>query len=165
MEAMERKENAKRSVGQFIKFALVGVLNTLVDTVVFRLLNWLFSWYLPAQIIGYCCGIVNSYLLNTAWTFKKERKRDLREMLSFLALNLVILGISLGLLLLFRDGLGIAAWWDANTWCPAFLMKLINGEFFCKLIATLICILLNFIGNKLFVFRAKPAPQQAAKEG
>ena len=80
----------KKGIVQFIQFILVGVLNTLVDLVVTRLLQvgfglltnqLLLTYYIP-KVIGYACGIVNSYVLNTAWTFQKERKRDAREIIS-----------------------------------------------------------------------------------
>ena len=59
---MERKEQsgAKRTVIQFVKFNIVGVLNTLVDFLVFQALNLLLGWTYLAQVVGYCCGIVNS---------------------------------------------------------------------------------------------------------
>ena len=52
---MERKEQsgAKRTVIQFVKFNIVGVLNTLVDFLVFQALNLLLGWTYLAQVIGY----------------------------------------------------------------------------------------------------------------
>ena len=36
-----------------------------------------------------------------------------------------------------------------------FLTKLLNGERFCLLLATGIALIVNFLGNKLLVFRKK----------
>ena len=51
----------KESIGQFLKFAVVGVLNTVVDFLVFQLLNLTLGWTYFAQVIGYSAGILNSY--------------------------------------------------------------------------------------------------------
>ena len=91
-------DSNKKVIGQFIKFALIGVVNTLVDLIVFKILNAAFHWVIPAQIIAYAAGIANSYVLNSSWTFREERKRDVREMILFIAVNLVSLGVSIGVL-------------------------------------------------------------------
>ena len=56
-------DSNKKVIGQFIKFALIGVVNTLVDLIVFKILNAAFHWVIPAQIIAYAAGIANSYVL------------------------------------------------------------------------------------------------------
>lgn len=141
----------KKSILQFIKFALVGIMNTLIDTVVSMALNALLHWYYPAKIIGYCCGIVNSYILNSGWTFKTERKRNAREIISFIAVNLAVLGISLLLMALFRDVVGISDEW-LLTWLPEWFVKIFNGERVCMLLSTGISLIINFFGNKFIVF-------------
>lgn len=144
-------DSNKKVIGQFIKFALIGVVNTLVDLIVFKILNAAFHWVIPAQIIAYAAGIANSYILNSSWTFREERKRDVREMILFIAVNLVSLGVSIGVLKL-CEHCGITDTW-VETWRPGFLAWLLNGAFVCKLIATPCAIVVNFIGNKLFVFK------------
>ena len=73
---MERKNEAKKTIWQMVKFAIVGVLNTLVDFAVFQALNLLLGWVYVAQVIGYSCGIINSYLWNSNWTFREQRTRS-----------------------------------------------------------------------------------------
>ena len=141
----------KESLGQFLKFALVGVLNTVVDFLVFQLLNLTLGWTYLAQVIGYSAGVLNSYFWNSRWTFRKEHQRSAREAAAFVVVNLVSLGVSLGVLWLCRNPFGITDAWVAG-WIPAWL----GGDTVAKLIATPCAILVNFIGNKLFVFRAKP---------
>ena len=61
---------------QFLKFGLVGVLNTGVQYVVFvGLFRLLGVPMLLASGIGYCAGIVNSYFLNRIWTFQVRSRR------------------------------------------------------------------------------------------
>ncbi|MBR0081452.1 MAG: GtrA family protein [Clostridia bacterium] len=154
MSAFDRK-----SLGQFWRFLLVGVLNTLVDLVVTRLLQGgfalltnalLLTYYIP-KVIGYLCGVCNSYLLNSAWTFRAERRRDAREIISFLLVNGVTLGLSLLLMYLFRDVLGLAGAWDA-AFAETRFGRIVNGNFFCTVLSSGIALLVNFVGNKILVF-------------
>ncbi|MBR0424837.1 MAG: GtrA family protein [Clostridia bacterium] len=154
----------KKGIVQFIQFILVGVLNTLVDLVVTRLLQvgfglltnqLLLTYYIP-KVIGYACGIVNSYVLNTAWTFQKERKRDAREIISFLIINALTLGVSLGLMFLFRNVFGLSNWWN-NVISIDWILRIIPGDFFCTLLSSGIALVLNFLGNKLIVFAKRKA--------
>ena len=149
----------KKSIGQLARFLLVGVSNTLVDLVVTRLLQGAFgllttavvlTYYIP-KVVGFGCGVLNSYVLNSAWTFRAERHRDAREIGSFLLVNLLTLGLSLLLMYLLRDVFGLAAWWSGLVGTEGF-GRLVTGEFFCTLLSTGICLLVNFVGNKPFVF-------------
>lgn len=149
----------KKSIGQLARFLLVGVSNTLVDLVVTRMLQGAFgllttavvlTYYIP-KVVGFGCGVLNSYVLNSAWTFRAERHRDAREIGSFLLVNLLTLGLSLLLMYLLRDVFGLAAWWSGLVGTEGF-GRLVTGGFFCTLLSTGICLLVNFVGNKLFVF-------------
>ncbi len=159
------KKNAWKTLVQFIKFNIVGVMNTLVDFVVFQLLNLLVGWTYLAQIISYTCGIVNSYIFNSSWTFKEERTRSFKEMALFLAVNLCSLSVSLGVIWLCKNALGVTDEWVAS-WMPALFGGFIKGDTVCKLIATLCAIVVNYAGNKLFVFQGKnKTPEASEREG
>lgn len=125
-------------IKQFIQFNLVGIVNTGVDFLMFTLLTELLHVvYLPAKVLSYTCGVINSYALNTAWTFRRERRRTRAEFALFLCVNLVSLCASLGVMYVCRNVLYI------------------ESDFFCNLIATPASMLVNFTGNKLFVFKKK----------
>lgn len=133
-------KHIKQTVMQLLKFNVVGIVNTGVDFLVYTLLTEvLHVVYLPAKTVSYVCGVVNSYVLNSNWTFKKETKRSKREMVLFLLVNLVSLGASLLIMYICRS------------------MFLIESDFLCNLIATPISMVVNFTGNKLFVFRQQDA--------
>lgn len=151
----------KRSFIQFIKFALVGASNTIIDMLVSMVLNAIFHWYYFAKVIGYCCGVLNSYLLNSRWTFKEERRKDAKEIISFIGVNFVVLLISLGLMSLMKNTWNLVGWWDTLS-LPSWMLKLVNGERFCMLVSAVICIVINFIGNKLFVFTSRHDTQKKA---
>ena len=58
-------------VGQFLRFAIVGVSNTLISLIVYTLLFKVFGVnYLVASAIGFVVGAINGFLLNRAWTFQ-----------------------------------------------------------------------------------------------
>lgn len=158
---MENTNNGKKNLLQFIKFGLVGASNTLVDMLVQIALGFVIlkfveeSWGVTYVVkgVGYACGILNSYILNTRWTFKKEHTKSRKEKLGFVFVNLIVLALSLLLTkLLFANVFKLDAWWDGLA-LPEWMHKLVTGQRFCSLLATVICIPVNFILNKLFVFK------------
>lgn len=55
---------------QFVKFGLVGVMNTVITFVVFTVLTKGFGvWYVAASGIGFAVGACNGFLINRRWTF------------------------------------------------------------------------------------------------
>ena len=134
------KQLFKKLLGiKFIKFGLVGCLNTLVDLIVFTLLNAIFHIYYLAKIVSYACGVLNSYFFNTRWTFREEHKKSAGEFVLFVVINLVSLGVSLGMLYVCRN---------------VFHIRI---DFLSNLIATVVSLVVNFLGNKLIVFRGEKA--------
>jgi len=123
----------RQSLGQLIKFSLVGLLNTGVDVAVFFLLTWLGVPYLTAQVVSYSCGAANSYLLNKMWTFRSSGLSP-AEIIRFAVVNLISLGISVVVLRLLHDTVGL----DLTV---------------SKAGATVSALAANFLGNKLWVFR------------
>lgn len=162
----EAKPQKGKSLIQLIKFAIVGASNTVVDMIVNTVVTFLLGlvtsggWIVYfAKAVGYCCGILNSYILNSRWTFREERRQDKREKISFVAVNLVVLLISFALIFLFKNALHLNARW-MGLGLPEWLTKIVGGDLFCSLLATCICIPVNFILNKLFVFKGeKPAEE------
>ena len=59
---------------QLITFALIGVLNTAVDTALYTLLIWLQTPLLLAIITSTIAGMICSYFLNRRFTFKTNRQ-------------------------------------------------------------------------------------------
>ena len=151
---MAHNETAKKTLRQMAKFAIVGVLNTLVDFAVFQALNLTLGWVYAAQVAGYTVGVINSYLWNSNWTFREQRTRSLKEIVLFLLVNVASLGVSLGMIWLLREVVGISNAWVA-LWMPKMLAGFVKGDTICKLIATVFAIAVNYLGNRLFVFRKK----------
>jgi putative flippase GtrA len=127
-------ERHRHSIGEFVKFVLVGLLNTAVDVAIFFLLTWFGIQYVTAQIVSYSCGAGNSYLLNKFWTFRTSGL-SYAEIMRFTTVNLVSLGISIVVLSLLHEtaGMELAA---------------------AKGVATVSALAANFLGNKLWVFKS-----------
>ena len=158
---MAHNEETKKTLWQMAKFAIVGVLNTLVDFAVFQTLNLTLGWVYAAQVLGYTFGVTNSYLWNSNWTFREQRTRSWKEVALFLLVNLASLGVSLGMMWLLREVFGVTNAWAAQ-WMPKAISGFVKGDTIAKLIATVFAIAVNYLGNRLFVFRKKTDAAEAA---
>lgn len=56
-------------------------------------------------MLGYSCGLLNSLYFNKRWTFAQKEKMGGGQLIRFLLVNLVALGVSSGLLFLLREGI------------------------------------------------------------
>lgn len=59
---------------QIASYAIVGVSNTIITLVVIAALTWLNISPLVANVLGFSAGLLNSYLLNKKFTFRRARK-------------------------------------------------------------------------------------------
>lgn len=123
----------KHRAMQFLCFCIVGLGNTFVDFTVFFLLNLGGVPYLPAQALAYSAGVVNSYFLNRRWTFRVVRKAGALEIGSFIIVNGLSLLVASGSLVILHDLNHL------NLWLS-------------KIIATGGGMVVNYVGNRLWVF-------------
>ncbi|MCL2158553.1 MAG: GtrA family protein [Oscillospiraceae bacterium] len=128
------KIDKKIDIRKFVKFGITGIINTAIDFLVYTLCLEVFgTGAVVAQPIGQGVAMINSYLMNKNWTFKKREKYNLAEILKFLLVNGGSLAINtLGVYLL-HEVLGL-------------------NEYLCKIPVAISTILVNYFGNKLFVF-------------
>lgn len=132
MERQEKRDNSKMGLIQFVKFNLVGIVNTLVDFAVFTVLTFFGMYYMAAQVISYSCGVANSFVMNKYWTFGDKSSPHGYEIFKFIAVNAVSLAVSLSILYPLKPAIGV---------------------FSAKIIATLFSVMINFAGSKLWVFK------------
>ncbi|USB32345.1 GtrA family protein [Paenibacillus sp. YPG26] len=131
---------------RLMRFGLVGLLNTGIDLAVFTLLIWVSTPVIPAQVLSYSCGVLNSYILNSRWTFREERNQNRKdELLRFVLVNLAALTISTFVL---------------NTLSASTGMNLA----LCKLAATAVSILVNYAGSRYLVFGQQQTRDQHGQE-
>ena len=82
---------------QIVKFAVVGVANTLIEFSIFLLLLYVASWnLLMSNTTAYAFALINSFLMNRYWTFSGKNKHVhwSRQFPLFLAVSLIGLGLS-----------------------------------------------------------------------
>lgn len=95
-------------IAELIRFGLVGLINTALDTGVFSLVFYVFlskNEHLQpiAFTAGYLMGVACSFVLNKLWTFKNTSKDNLTLQIPlFLLLNLFSWGVGLGILELYK---------------------------------------------------------------
>jgi putative flippase GtrA len=128
----KRMFNRIRTQLKFLKFCLVGVVNTGIDAFVFAALSVLEMPSVVAQMISYSCGVINSYQMNRRFTFASS-KSNRSELLRFLAVNALTLVFTSALFSILYTDLGIHIW-------------------ISKCIVTGSGLLINYIGSRLWVF-------------
>ena len=126
--------------GQVARFAVVGVLNTIVDYGLFNLLGYgLHVSLVLAQAIGVTAGIVNSFLLNKLWTFRSRGWGDWRrELTAFLLVSGIGFAINVGGFAVLHSIFGASSWVVGNLE---------------KVSTTVVSMVWNFIGYRFFAFR------------
>lgn len=156
---MKMFDKYKKSIGHFIKFMCVGAVNFGVDLGIFTLLHTVIGiGAVPANIVSYSCGIINSYILNRYWTFKIKLRffseytlksgskvRFLSvPFMKFIFVNLISLGV--------------------NTLTVHILVNLYSLDpTLSKIAATVFSFVVNFAGSKLLVFKENDVNQAELK--
>jgi len=120
-----------------VRFAVVGVANTLVDLCVFTVLAQLLDVNVyAAQVAGYSAGVANSYILSRSWTFRARDRFFGPALVKFLLLSLCMLLLSTGILFLCYDLGGLP-------------------KLAAKIVATGVTMVVNFLVNRFWVFGAR----------
>lgn len=145
---------AKNSIFQFLKFGVVGVLNTLVDLGVFNLLIFLFGLvhgplFAVFKTISFVVAVVNSYFMNKHLVFNTQRTLTLTEKGKSTEFSLFLIVSIVGLLLnvlvsyaVFATGKMLAP--ETSYYLFANLGALLGSG---------VVMLWNFLGYKFFVFK------------
>jgi putative flippase GtrA len=121
---------------QLVRFGIVGGVGFVVNLVVYTLcVHPLGIDYHLAAVLAWMVAVMNNFALNRHWTFDARAGRAHFQAIRFLIVSLAALGVSLLLLTLFVDVIGLAK-------VPA------------QALAVAASMPLNFVGNKLWSFRA-----------
>ena len=121
-------------VKRFATFSLIGVVNTIIHFIVFMLLfETLGLHYLLASTLGFVAAVLNSYWMNSRWTFAGLARRDTREFIRFVTVSV------LALLLNFCCMLVLVDLW--SLYPPL-----------AQVISILFTLVVNFLGNRYWSF-------------
>ena len=134
----------------FIKYNIIGVINTLITLATVWILHQVLDWNLElSNFLGFVAGGINSYIMNRIWNFEsKNRKRAefTRFVIVFLssyAINLLVLEWSAYVL-------------TNCTWCAGFtefISRFMKPTYFANIIANVVYVLVSFTLYKKWVFK------------
>jgi putative flippase GtrA len=94
---------------QLARFLIVGVGNTLLTLVVYRLLLALGAWYVLAAPLAFAAGAVNGYVFNRRWTF--AARDSTRARILYIAVQVAGAASTSLLVLLFVRAAGTGRVW------------------------------------------------------
>lgn len=136
----------KEQYGQFIRYCIVGVLNTLMTLGVIYICKSLLCWNLyVCNALGYIAGVTNSFFCNKQWTFK-SKGRYRREAVRFLAGFGVCYALQFLLVWMLTQS-------EFGQYNFLILGIVISGYGIATLLGNLVYTLANFVYNRLITFR------------
>ena len=75
---MNKKENAKKTLIQFLKFGLVGVSNTLVSYAIYAIVFAVSGNYLLGNVIAWLLSVLHAYLWQNIFVFRQDQAAQKR---------------------------------------------------------------------------------------
>ncbi len=140
-----KRKTRNRTIWQFVRFGLVGCLNTTIDLLVLNCLLWLWpgqgtARLLLANTIAYAFGALNSFVFNRYWTFQRTGRPNAREGARFILVTLAAI-VCNDLLLWFMGNILHPAHLNPTLWTNSSKVAAIGGT-----------ILVSYLGMRLWVF-------------
>ena len=140
---------------RFVRFAIVGIIGSIVDFGVFNLLSIVFL--IPAviaSVISFILAVISNFIWNRLWTYPETRNiRVLKQLTQFSIVSLMGLLIRTPLF----------AWMEkvlipiAEKFIPNILTPTIIGHNLALAIAIGVVLLWNYFANRLWTFKSVPA--------
>ena len=126
----------QNSMVQFFRYAFVGGIASVADWGALWLLERWGIYYLLAAVFAFFVGLGVNFALSKALVFAGERARvgGVGEFAGYAAIGAVGLGMTIGLMALMTEGLGL------------FFMV-------SKIIATAVVLAWNFLARKIFLYK------------
>ncbi|MEA4811086.1 MAG: GtrA family protein [Anaerolineaceae bacterium] len=140
---------------RFMRFVMVGLLNTLIDFGLMNLFTQVFKISLViAQALSFTVAVISAYFLNRIWIYPEAKNGSKREQFpKFVIINLLGLGLRSVLVPLFDKA--IASLLNANP----IHFKDLPQQFFSHngalALVLPLTILMNFFLNRAWTFKTK----------
>ena len=127
-------KNKKELLNQIFKFIIVGGIATLIDWIIYYILNSVFNINpLISNIFSFSLSLIYNYIASVKWVFNVSKKKNKKRIfMEFIILSVVGLLISEFLIWLLVDKLSI-------------------NSMISKIISTAIVMVFNFITRKMFL--------------
>lgn len=126
----------KNILTEFFKFAVVGLIGTLVNVFILYLLtNYLGFYYLVSAVFSFFVAMSHNYLFNKLWTFKEKINHHFtKKYMKFFCVSLIALIVNLFFLYVFTEFFSIY-----------YLIS--------QVLAIGITLIINYAGNKIWTFQ------------
>ncbi|HVI68886.1 MAG TPA: GtrA family protein [Magnetospirillaceae bacterium] len=132
------KGRTDRTIVQFIRYGMVAVVALAFDFGTYAFLVRIADVHpVVAATIGFTLGLFVNYLLSILWVFNQRTRSKRIEMMTFMVIGLIGLGLT-----------DILIWLMAIEWHVDDLLA--------KLVATGIVFFWNFGARKILLFKVKP---------
>ncbi len=89
---------SRRTVVQFVRFNIVGIINTGLAAIVYVIVAYLTESYTLGLIADYAFGIVFGFAMNKRWTFAHEQAVSARDVGKYVLLYAVVFAVNYSLL-------------------------------------------------------------------
>lgn len=135
---------------QFVKFVVIGFINTALDFAILNLEMWMFSIYagwpiIIFNVVSFAIASTNSFIWNRLWTFKvKSGEKVAMQYLQFIIVTAIGMGINSSIVYLGTTVVGPHFGLHPQLWANVV-----------KVFATCISLIWNFFGYKFVVFKKK----------
>ena len=118
---------------QLFRFGVVGGLAFLIDAgLLYILTEFCHIHYLISSVISFTVSLAFNYILSIIWVFDVKKKQTYKDVILFVVLSVIGLGINQLVMFLGVDLLHIY-------------------DMLCKVISTIIVMIYNFITRKIFI--------------
>jgi putative flippase GtrA len=140
-----KRKTRGRTIWQFVRFGLVGCMNTTIDLLVLNGLLWLWpgqamSRLLLFNTLAYACGALNSFVFNRYWTFQRTGRPKAREGARFLLVTLAAI-VCNDLIVWLMSKILLPVHLNPTLWTNISKVAAIGGT-----------ILVSYLGMRLWVF-------------
>ncbi|MBR5502349.1 MAG: GtrA family protein [Oscillospiraceae bacterium] len=147
MKSFIEKVKAQFFNRETLSYVIVGGISTVANWIATYILNNVFHWgYWLTSIVTFAVGMIFTFVANRKYTFRSDM--PVKVLFPRFVLNVAVcFAVSYGLM---QAALG---WFFANVWAPPVSQDLLNT--LTGIAANCLYIVLNYIGQKFFVFRTQ----------
>ncbi len=161
----------KNDLIQFLKFALVGVSNTVVSEAVYAILVYWKIHYLAASLIGFLLSVLNAYFWSSRYVFTEQPHEEKRVwwkvLIKTYAAYLWGYLASAALLVFWIDLIKVSRFMEhLGTRLVNAGYERLDAVFLGNLLAAalnlVITVPMNFVTNKYWAYRQKSNPKRSS---
>jgi len=131
------------TLSEFIRYCVVGITGTIIDVGIYTILTRVAHlYYIYATCISVFIAIINNFLLNKYWTFKKGKSGKFGiEYIKFFIVSVANYLLHIGIMY------SIVEFTKLDIIFGAY------EDYIAKFIAIVIITISNYIGNKYWTFK------------